>query len=847
MKENFLCFAMRSSVSNWMRRMETLLLLVNGVTGTTTSANTSGSSAPITAEIAIRKCQRTRSVCELIFQHSIATTLLSWLDAAVVEKGAAAKSITGSTAGSTTTTSMVHARERLSPSYVESSNTWQTLLQAAPQRIFLLSSRWPLVQIRALQSTLEDEYWNHTRLAHDTKGSFVSGSTNIVGPNVLQLSYLASVGKRARGDLPTIVTMLVPLLQSMDGCVDQAFLNADESIRSSDEVERVVRRSLEIRAAAFGALQSLGPRLIGKKESGESRFEETDQFLTVVLHLSWTMSISMELVDLARGGMEGVEGVDRVDRVDKNYESVDHLFNTVEDLKTDMIERGLLRDEKGMSTTFAPLLARKQVSPCASASAEVAEARRAGRQLDLRETCRDRGVAGSMAIANVLELSGAGGEGNVSESGGKVSRANLVDLLLSSPEIRRTTLEAVTSAEWANCHLLHVRRPMSAVPKEEDVASAISRIEVVSRQREWARKKHREEINTDVTSFDVGNGEDHDGDTDYLAMKMSERAYSIRHGSRVLNELESEWSVACLWPTIEASALRREFSMLSELQAVQRMLLCQEDGLVVLEGEREGENDENTKRLVMTLVEIRDKASNWLELCLSKTRRPLVDLMPWQHLVWATSNLAEDVTADKNKNISAMFAYLSSFLQRTITEIESTMHRRLSDAPRMESYESSLSLLGSVETVGKRNKKKRRMIGGLGGGGEGEEELKPRLSSLHASVRLSNVLSVLSKEHAVTVHERKLKIQQLLLASRWVRSSSSSGGGSMEKDTTLCERRTIARTYLRICHVFLGEETDEQLMLELARFEADFLNGESIDSSKLEERCCSHLPTFFLV
>jgi hypothetical protein len=145
-----------------------------------------------------------------------------------------------------------------------------------------MSLRWPLVQTRAIQTSEEACFYRNTEL-QTTSATSATPSTPLW--NVLQLSYLAYVGKRARGDLPTVVTLLYPFLLSIDACIDHVCLavpppiqEKDDDDDDDDEAERcrTVAAVLSTRRQLFEAVSVLGPI------DPQLDFDTTSEFLTLV-------------------------------------------------------------------------------------------------------------------------------------------------------------------------------------------------------------------------------------------------------------------------------------------------------------------------------------------------------------------------------------------------------------------------------------------------------------------------------------------------------------------------------------------------------------------------------------
>jgi len=147
-----------------------------------------------------------------------------------------------------------------------------------------MSLRWPLVQTRAIQTSEEACFYRNTEL-QTTSATSATPSTPLW--NVLQLSYLAYVGKRARGDLPTVVTLLYPFLLSIDACIDHVCLAVPPSIQEKDDDDddddddeaercRTVAAVLSKRRQLFEAVSVLGPF------DPQLDFDTTSGFLTLV-------------------------------------------------------------------------------------------------------------------------------------------------------------------------------------------------------------------------------------------------------------------------------------------------------------------------------------------------------------------------------------------------------------------------------------------------------------------------------------------------------------------------------------------------------------------------------------
>ena len=145
-----------------------------------------------------------------------------------------------------------------------------------------MSLRWPLVQTRAIQTSEEACFYRNTEL-QTTSATSATPSTPLW--NVLQLSYLAYVGKRARGDLPTVVTLLYPFLLSIDACIDHVCLAVPPSIQEKDDDDddddeaercRTVAAVLSTRRQLFEAVSVLGPF------DPQLDFDTTSEFLTLV-------------------------------------------------------------------------------------------------------------------------------------------------------------------------------------------------------------------------------------------------------------------------------------------------------------------------------------------------------------------------------------------------------------------------------------------------------------------------------------------------------------------------------------------------------------------------------------
>jgi hypothetical protein len=149
------------------------------------------------------------------------------------------------------------------------------------------------------------------------------------------------------------------------------------------------------------------------------------------------------------------------------------------------------------------------------------------------------------------------------------------------------------------------------------------------------------------------------------------------------------------------------------------------------------------------LEEVRLQAIVWVEMLVAQTKRPVVDAVPWQHMIWAMAGIEgiEGMAGMAGMAgmtlLPAAVQYVVTFLARLLVEVETSHHRRIGTRPSLDGFEDSLSLLRSVEQVDVHNNTQRRT----------EKEARHTTLSLRAPIIVENALSIGGQLDTVSLYD----------------------------------------------------------------------------------------------
>ena len=808
-----------------------------------------------------------------------------------------------------------------------------------------LSKAWRLLQDEAAQRATEAAFFRGLErkiaLASQTQASSPNHVIDPTGTrcnNALELSYMISKGKRHRGDIPPIVCMIFPLLHALDAATFETFLDAENvqqmSATTSDErnsfdtFAELLQDTLLARKDAFSAFRKLpyfanpdaahGMDLDDEEPRAamEEPFDHSEQYLCIVLHLSWLVGKSQRAISFYKKVQSTLasEG----DRIGM---PVVHLEQTVAALKQQMAENGIITVHEGEQldidddeaaadnahfysgnarradralSAFAPRLWSHSGPPCASQCFDVATARSQGRDLSAVEagefnddSARGSAFDGATRKGSILSLAHVLGGKNAQRD---VSSGNddihLVSVLNTDAESRRELMEGLCSVEWANCELLHLWRPSerispsssSARATNADISAAINRIGAIQKKHAASHDEFHAHVSSSLTSVTVKDPSLGDEDVYDESENREENAEAMRNVvlssgqndadsaklAHAVGTLQDRWSRAHLWPAAETWCLRKEQALVSEILLIRhslRLCLKMRGREQQQEEEREEEEDEVARRPLQPRLEnLLTNARQWIDVVLHHTCRPVSNLVPYQHLLWATSNLhtVDDMAANANANkhavkrnaaaVKASRIYIEKFMSRMIPEISHAHLRRFWTLPSSANkIDPTLSLLGAVHLDNVRQHKSKqarihqlqhqsRALHAKGGSAASEDSAEAGATVLLRAVKTETVVSLLrgvggggsqtgaeGVDNPVSIDDRDPKLSQLRALAVWI--------GRDDVKPEVLERSKLSimwHTFVHIIHTFIDvndQDANRTLVSDIAWLGNEFKNS----------------------